>query len=285
MKAGIVAAILVLAALLGPTGRARSEERVVLSAQDAISLPVLYQAAPNPIASVILFVGGDGDLEHETGSFLLRVRDRFVAAGMSIAVPDTPSDHPGGFGPLFRTWTAHIMDIAAIVSFLKGKAPVPVWAVGTSNGTISTASGAAALGPRAIAGVVLTSSVWRGGLGLVPVEKIAVPVLDIQSRFDACPASLVGLSEQNMRRFKAAPEKRLIVVGASKHQGPRCGTGAPHDFYGVEDQVVPPIIDWIKAHVCAAPSPGPHQRGAATVALGCTSDMAGPANGRRRGLP
>ena len=247
MLRGPLVAILLLAALYGPARGAGPEQRIVLSGQTGITLPVLYDPVADPVASVILFVGGDGDLAHETGSFLLRVRDRFVAAGMSVAVPDTPSDHPGGFGPIFRTWTAHTEDIAAIVAFLKSKAPVPVWAVGTSNGTISAADGAAQLGPKAIAGIVLTSSVWLGGLGLVPVEKIAVPVLDIQDRDDACPASRVFLSEENTHRFEAAPVKKLIVVTGGGAGGPRCGTGSPHDFYGVEDKVVAPIIAFIKA--------------------------------------
>ena len=149
MNRTAITLVLLLAVLLGSARGARSEERIALSGQSGIVVPIIYDAVPNPKASVILFVGGDGDLAHQTGSFLLRVRERFVAAGMSIAVPDTPSDHPGGFGPLFRTWSTHIQDMAAVVAFLKRKAPVPVWAIGTSNGTISAATGAAYLGaPR-----------------------------------------------------------------------------------------------------------------------------------------
>jgi len=248
MNRSNAAAILLLAALLGPARAARSAERVELSGQPGIVLPVLYYAAAKPVASAIFFVGGDGDLSHETDSFLLRVPDRFVAAGVSVAVPDTPSDHPGGFGPFFRTWSAHVEDVAAIVAFLKQKAPVPVWAIGASNGTISAANVAALLGPHAIAGVVLTSSVWLDALAEVPVVKIAVPVLVVHSRDDACPASPFALAEKSLPRFAAAPAKEFIAVAGAGGGGPRCGTGSPHDLYGIEDQVVPPIIAWIKAH-------------------------------------
>src|ERR1700733_15142609 len=114
-RTNITAALSLLAVLLGSACAARSEEHIALADQSGIIMPVLYDAVANPKASVILFVGVDGDLAHQTGSFLLRVRARFVAAGMSVAVPDTPSEHPGRFGPLFRTWTAHIEDVAAIV--------------------------------------------------------------------------------------------------------------------------------------------------------------------------
>jgi hypothetical protein len=290
MKPSGIPAILLLAALLGPERAAHSEERVVLSGQSGITLPILYDAAASPTESVILFTGGNGKLADEVGSVLWRVRDRFVAAGMSVALPDTPSDHPGGFGPLFRTWTAHTQDIAAVVAFLKQKAPVPVWAVGTSNGTISTASGAANLGPSAIAGVVLTSSVWLGGLGLVPVEKIAVPVLVVQNRDDACPASQFALAEQNMARFTAAPVKEFIAVSGGGNGGPRCGNDSPHDLFGIEDQVVPPIIAWIRAHDCTDRGPAPALASApvsasgASLASSCGSGMvepAGPGVGNR----
>ena len=221
----------------------------MLSGQYGIQVPVLYDPAPAPIASVILFVGGDGKLADLAGSFLLRERGRFVAAGMSVAVPDTPSDHPGGFGPIFRTWSAHAADMAALVAFLKRQAPVPVWAVGHSNGTISAASVAAQLGPSAIAGIVLASSVWLGGLGEVPVNKIAVPVLVIHDRNDACPASRFALAQANMMRFTAAPDKEFIAITDGHRGGPRCGTGSPHDFYGVENEVIQPTIAWIKSHV------------------------------------
>ena len=242
------AAIILFAALVAVTGPARSEQRIELSDQLGLKLSILYDRVARPTASVILFVGGDGDLAHETGSFLLRARARFVAAGMSVAVPDTPSDHPGGFGPLFRTWSAHIQDIATVVAFLKRQAPVPVWAVGTSNGTISAAAAAAYLGPRDIAGVVLTSSVWLGGLGLVPVEKITQPVLIVHNRSDGCPASQFVLEGKNLPRLASASVRELIPVDGGGKGGPRCGTGSPHDFAGIDNKVVPPIIVWIKAH-------------------------------------
>jgi dienelactone hydrolase len=253
MRRSTAAAAVMLWALLGTARAAPTEQRVVLSEQPGMTLSMLYHPVPNPVASVILFVGGDGDLAHEANSFLLRVRERFVAAGMSVAVPDTPSDHPGGFGPLFRTWSAHTQDIASIVTYLKRQSPAPIWAVGTSNGTISAAIAAANLGPRNIAGVVLTSSVWLGGLGQVPVEKIAVPVLIVHDRDDRCPAARFDLEAKNLPRLEAAPEKTLIAVTGGGNGGPRCGTGSPHDFWGVEDEVVPPIIAFIKSHRRAGP--------------------------------
>jgi pimeloyl-ACP methyl ester carboxylesterase len=240
------AALLLFAALLVAGGAARSADRVELPTQPGISLPILYDPVDQPSASVILFVGGDGKLGDETQTFLLRVRYRFVAAGMSVAVPGTPTDHPGGFGPYFRTWMAHVDDVAAVVDFLKSKARVPVWVVGNSNGTISAANAAATLGPRAVAGVILTSAVWLDALGTVPVGKIAVPVLVLQDFTDTCPVSKPPLSQQNMRRFTSAPAKKFVMLYGPDTPAPPCGLNSGHDFYRIDAEAADLMIDWIR---------------------------------------
>ncbi|MGH7087508.1 MAG: hypothetical protein ACREFQ_01255 [Stellaceae bacterium] len=245
-KTAAAATSVLLALTAAPACAAAPELRIDVIAQSGIAQPILYDRAPTPTANLILFIGGDGDLAHQDNSFLVRVRHAFVAAGLSVAVPDTPSDHPGGFGPYFRTWTANTNDIAAVIAFLKKQSPAPVWAVGVSNGTISAASVAAHLGPHQIAGLALTSAVWLGGLGLVPVAKIAVPVLEVQNRNDACPAAKFDLAKADLARFSDAPEKRFIAV-SSPPGGEPCGSKSPHDFWGVEDQVVAAIIAWIEA--------------------------------------
>jgi pimeloyl-ACP methyl ester carboxylesterase len=248
MRHGVLAAMLLLAALLVPVNAALSADRVDLPTQPGISLPILYDPVDKPSANVILFVGGDGKLSDEAQTFLLRVRYRFVLAGMSVAVPGAPSDHPGGFGPFFRTWMAHSDDVAAVVDFLKSKARVPVWVVGNSNGTISAANAAATLGPMAITGVILTSAVWLDALRNVPVETIAVPVLVLQDSTDTCPVSRPPLSQQNMRRFTAAPVKKFILLHGPDTPAPPCGLSSGHDFYRVDAEAADLMINWIKTN-------------------------------------
>jgi hypothetical protein len=248
MRPGAIAAIVVFAALLVPANAALAAERVELPTQPGITVPIIYDPVDKPSANVILFVGGDGKLSDEAQTFLLRVRYRFVAAGMSVAVPGTPSDHPGGFGPVFRTWMAHTDDVAAVVDFLKSKARVPVWLVGNSNGTISAANAAATLGPMAVAGVILTSAVWLDALRLVPVETIMVPVLVLQDATDTCPVSKPPLSQQNMARFKGSPAKKLIVLNGPETPAPPCGMNSGHDFYGSDAQAAGLMIDWIESN-------------------------------------
>jgi len=196
----------------------------------------------------VLFPGGEGVLSLLRSNFLLRVRGDIAARGIMVAVADAPSDHRAGLDPLYRASDEAAQDIAAIVAGLKRRADVPMWLVGTSNGSISAASGAVRLGPPRIAGAVLTSSVWSGGMSYVALEKIAVPVLVVHNRNDGCPSAKFVGAEQAIGRFAAAPAKELVAVSSSASNGSSCGGLAPHGYYGIEAQVVAAIADWILAH-------------------------------------
>lgn len=124
-------------------GSAAAQERVDLPSRPGVTEPIYLTTVANPRASVILFPGGIGLVAKVRANFLLRVAPRFVAAGMTVAVFDTPSDHPNGIGPPFRVTPQHAADIAAAVALLKSRSPAPVWLIGTSNGSISAAEGAA----------------------------------------------------------------------------------------------------------------------------------------------
>src|SRR4029077_2773287 len=97
------------------------------------------------------------------GNFLIRARAEFVKRGVRAAFIDAPSDQQGGWGMTdeFRLGDDHAADMAVVIADLMKRVPnSPLFLIGTSRGTIS----AAALGARAkqpIAGVVLTSTLFR----------------------------------------------------------------------------------------------------------------------------
>lgn len=241
-----IALVLFLVTALG--GGAVAQERIELPTRPGITQPVLFTAAQSPVASVILFPGGSGVVANVRQNFLLRIANRFVVQNINVAVADVPSDHAEGLGTPFRTSKAHATDVIAIIAFLKSRAPAPVWLVGTSRGSISAANGAARIGAPHVAGVVLTSSVWRDGMFDVPLGDIGVPVLVVHNHDDGCRAAPFADTATAMARMQHAPMKELIAVsGGTVRSGP-CDALAPHGYYGIEDQVVPPIIAWIKAH-------------------------------------
>jgi hypothetical protein len=234
--------------LVAGVAAARAEEAINLPTRPGVTQPILFTAVAHPAASVILFPGGYGLVRVVRGNFLIRVAPNFAALDLNVAVADAPSDQPSGMPDGFRLGAAHAEDIAAVIAFLRQRAAVPVWLVGTSRGTISAASIGVRLGPPRVAGVVLTSTTWLSSIPQVPLEQLRVPTLLVHNRDDGCRESPFDHAPLGLNRLSAAPTKALIAVSGGKLRSAACEALSPHGYYGIEDQVVPPIAAWIKAH-------------------------------------
>jgi pimeloyl-ACP methyl ester carboxylesterase len=223
-----------------------------------------------PVATVILLPGSPGTLFKRNGSgqiqrdprgapliyggnFLIRTRHAFAAAGFLVFSVDVPSDHLGGVDA-FRGTAEHAQDIAAVIAYARQQAPVPVWLVGTSMGTISAANAAARLKTGGPDGLVLTSSMTAPTKrsqpinAVVDVGAITVPTLFVHNKEDGCVAATFGGVAPLMEQFKHATRKELIAVsGGSPPQSDPCEALSRHGYLGIEDEVVGDIARWIKS--------------------------------------
>lgn len=257
------ATMLTILGLAAGAARATTLETIV--SRPGVTEKFLLLPASNgaPKASVILFTGGDGrigltpaSIDKPMGNFLARTRALFAAEGLQVALLDSPSDHHE-LGD-WRASKEHAGDISAVIRFLRAKADVPVWLVGTSMGTISTASAAARLasapagsGPD---GIVLTSSVsiptknvrvtvYSGDLDLVKI-----PVLVVAHKDDHCRVSPASAAGSIARAFSHSPKvETLIFEGGLPPRSDPCMPFAQHGYLGIEEKVVVAIADWIKA--------------------------------------
>jgi hypothetical protein len=227
---------------------AGAQERVDLPTRPGVTQPIYLTVARSPWASVVLFPGGSGVVSAVRNNFLIRVAPRFAASGITVAVYDAPSDHSSGMDTQFRASDTAAADTGAVVAWLKTRAAVPVWLVGTSRGSISAANAALRLGPAKIAGVVLTSSVWSGGMETVPLAKMRVPVLIVHNRDDTCGASPFAGATLAYSTLGATSAKAFLPVSGGSLRGNPCDAMSPHGYLGIEDQVVSPIVAWMKGH-------------------------------------
>jgi predicted alpha/beta hydrolase len=229
--------------------QARAEETIVIPTRPGVTVGLTIDpAAGTPRAIVLLFPGGEGVVSRAAKNFVMRVRGDLTQQGFTTAAVDVPSDHGGGVDPAFRASDEAAQDIAAAIAEMKRRADLPVWLFGTSNGSISAANGAARIGPPRVAGVILTSSVWSGGMSNVALDRIAVPVLVVHNRNDACPVANFAGAGEAMTRLTAAPAKELVPVASTEAESRPCDPLSPHGYLGIEAQVVGPIVDWINAH-------------------------------------
>jgi len=261
MSRRALAALALVAAVAAPA--AAEEVKTIPTRPGVTQSFILLRRSETPVATVILFAGGngalglgpDGRMASLGGNFLVRNRARFAEAhGFMVAVPDAPSDHAGGLSR-FRANREHAEDIRALIATLRATAPAPVWLIGTSMGTVSAANGAARLsresGPD---GLVLTSTITRWNkregesVSDVKLRDIAIPTLVVHHREDACPftpfADIPGL----VRDLSKAPRRELIAFegGAPPESGP-CDARAAHGYLGLDAAVVKAIADWIVA--------------------------------------
>jgi len=254
-----------LAALPAAPVAAAGTEVVTLKVRgDARQRFLIVRPDGPPKATVVLYSGGNGNLKigedgsiENAGNFLVRSRDLFAAEGFLVAVVDRPSDWAGSDKDRFRVVAAHAEDAAAIARRLRQEAPVPLWFVGTSRGSVSVANIASRIGGGSLGGIVLTSTVanpGKRGLPAVPdvdVSGVAVPVLILGHGSDDCYVTQWPDQEALAKLFKGAASVETVRIDggdAGNHADP-CGPFSHHGFLGQEKAVVGRIATWIRGHL------------------------------------
>ena len=226
--------------------------------REGVSTTLFWESAPNAKATVFLFPGGGGGFgKVEDGkamgqNFLVRSEPYFFANGFNVAIFGRPSDSQD-LDYADRISDTHMADVRKVLEFVKNKAEVPVWMVGTSRGTISATATAINL-PGAIAGVVLTSSVVSykkpGAVPKQDLDRIKVPVLVLHHAKDACPHCQPFEVSVILRGLKNAPVKKEIMVsGGENPTGNVCEALHWHGYIGMEREAVDLIAEWIKRPV------------------------------------
>ena len=221
-----------------------------------VKTTLFWEPVEGAKATVFLFPGGGGgfgkveDGKPTSNNFLVRSAPYFTANGFNVAIFGRPSDSED-LDYADRISDTHMADVRKVLEFVKRKADVPVWIVGTSRGTISAAAAAINL-PGEMAGVVLTSSVVSykkpGAVPKQDLDRIKVPVLILHHAKDACPLCQPFEVPAILRGLKNAPiKKEIMVSGGVNPTGNVCEALHWHGFIGMEHEAVDLIADWIKS--------------------------------------
>lgn len=242
--------------LLWPLAGLAEQEVREIPTRPGVMVRFIYAKAENPVASAVLLQGGSGAIgiypngTTENSGFLATGAERFTRNGISVAIPDVPSDRNHLHD--FRATPEHAQDIAALLAFLRQQAGVPVWAIGTSNGSLSAAASTTRLKDKGPDGIVLTAAVTRRPVSQAhPVTdallgEVTVPVLLVHHKEDGCMVTPYAAMPDLLAALKSARKAELIgVEGGSPGSGTPCG-GGHHQFLGIEDVVTQSIAEWIK---------------------------------------
>lgn len=248
-----------------PLTNSSDDAMVELGTRSGVTQRILLKKPAAPQANLILFAGGHGNLDLRNNgdigwgksNFLVRSRELFADNGFLVALVDAPSDrktHRGMLGG-FRTSTEHAQDIAGVICYLREQAPVPVWLVGTSRGSTSAANAAIRITQGGMEGLVLTSGITRWderGDNLLDMllEDIKIPTLVVHHKGDGCPDTPYRGVKDIMERLKnSSNSEHISFTGGNAPVSRPCGPKSQHGFYGIEEEVVDVISQWIKRHL------------------------------------
>jgi len=246
--------------------QSKAAELISYETRPGVNQSFILIKSDKPIANVILFAGGHGNLQLISllGSpslrwgktnFVVRTRDKFAAHGFTVAVVDAPSDKKRTKGMLggFRNSKQHVADIDKVIDYLRKENDAPVWLVGTSRGTES-ATRVAISSAEKPDGLILTSSMSRPNKRGVPVtemelNEIKIPTLIVAHRDDKCKHTPPEGAEEIKNKLSNANRKEVkYFSGGKSPRSDPCKALSAHGFYGIEDEVVNAISDFIKSN-------------------------------------
>ena len=233
--------------LLGLPAVARSQqEMVTLQTRPGVTQSYFLTSIPKDLGAVAILFSGSGGLiqlrsengqpKFKQGNFLVRSRAEFVKRGVVAAILDAPSDQQAGWGMTdeFRLGEMHFVDVSAVTGDLAKRFPAtPLFLIGTSRGTISAAATGARLG-EGVAGVVLTSTLFRPasrkskepgpGLSRFDFATIKAPILFVHHASDQC--ELTPYSDA------ARLSNKYPLISVSGGAPPRSGPCDPFSAHG-----------------------------------------------------
>jgi pimeloyl-ACP methyl ester carboxylesterase len=251
-----------IAVWLAASSPAGAQEIVTLTTRPGVTQSYFLTRTPRELqAGALLLPGGggvirlrseDGQIKFAGGNFLVRTRGEFVKRGVVAAVLEAPSDQHVGWGMTdeFRFSDEHLTDVRAVLADLGRRFPdLPIFLIGTSRGSVSAAGLGARL-DRGVAGVVLTSSMFRAtgarsrepgpGLSRFDFGRLRTPVLLVHHREDACPSTPYADAADLAKRFPL-----VSVTGGLPPTSDRCEPMSAHGFLGREPETVEAIVNWM----------------------------------------
>lgn len=238
----------------------QNNQRVVdINTRPGVTQRMVVLSPPDPKAAVILFAGGHGGLQifpngsfaWGEGNFVVRTRQLFAQQGLLVAVVDAPSDRQSApYLSGFRQRPEHAADIKEVIAWIRAQANIPVWLVGTSRGTQSTAYLATQLsGPEGPNGLVLTSTILTDDKGrpvpAMPIDRLNIPVLVVHHEQDGCSHCSFDDIPVLMKKLAPLSRTQLLTFKGGKNRGDACEAQSYHGFNGLENEVVSQTAKWI----------------------------------------
>ncbi|WP_414439994.1 alpha/beta fold hydrolase [Burkholderia sp. 22PA0106] len=245
------------------TAAASAADFATRSAVQDLPLPggehqrVLFYGPAGPMRGVIvMFPGGagdvgierDGTLRHDN-NFVVRTRELWARLGYGVVIVDAI-----GTKSLRgeRSTEAYRQVLREILEYAHTLTDQPLWAMGTSQGSIAAMAAGSTARDGELAGIVLTESVSVVGHSGETVfdarpERVRAPALVVANRDDACTVAPPARADEIARSMSHTTATVLRVEGGVAQSSNPCSSLSPHGYFGIEKQVVSGIAHWMRS--------------------------------------
>lgn len=207
--------------------------------------------ASNPKAVVLLFIGGDGQLDIKSDGAtprqnpLIRSAGLWRPYGINSVLVDSPYDLGDARRGNVRGKSEHLARVESVVRYYKAKFNVPIWIFGHSMGTVTAIQFANQVEKsEPIAGIIIAGT----HIGETLSNNFSKPVMAIHHQKEACAATPISASESIVNGRSKKTKSELVMIDGGENEGLACMGLAYHGFNKVEDQVVNAAAKFILAN-------------------------------------
>jgi pimeloyl-ACP methyl ester carboxylesterase len=204
---------------------------------------------------IVMFPGGADDIGIERNgtikhgdNFVVRTRELWATRGYGVVIVDAIDDESMRGA---RSTSDYAAVTQKILAFAHSLSNAPVWAMGTSQGSIAAMNAAAHARRGELAGVVLTESVSILGKSQETVfdahpQDVHVPALIVANRDDECWVAPPSMAR---KIAEAMPNARATILherGGVSESSNACSSRSPHGYWGIDEKVVNDIDTWMQ---------------------------------------
>jgi dienelactone hydrolase len=215
---------------------------------------VLLVTPATPRGTIILLPGAsgrvdlarDGSYLHDK-NFVVRARDLWARRGYAVLIPDSPEDRSlRGSRDLLQYGVV----IESLIALARQENPGPVFLFGMGEGSAAAVNGAAHVPPGMLAGVIVNepplATCCDAKFG---AKDVRVPALVVANLADRCGFAPSDTAKDIAADMRDSPDVKVAIVSGGIRQSiSECGPYTPHGYFGMEDQVVDLVSDWMDRH-------------------------------------
>jgi hypothetical protein len=235
--------------LFGMNVIVHAAEVIDIASNQGAPTRTLLAPTPNPKATVLLFIGGDGQLrltdngQTTHGHTFVRSIDYWASHQINAVLIDSPFSLGSAKREIKRGRNNHLARVAEVTAYYAKETRTPLWIFGHSLGTSTVAAFLSSGKPEVelLRGYVVAGTHQSES---VPIS-VKLPVLGIHHQKDGCEVTPLQASESIINSRSPDTPRSMVLMSGGEEKGHRCLSLSHHGFNGIEKQFIDTAASFI----------------------------------------